>query len=152
MDSRIASLVQHIWQFCWMGGFCLFVELHQEGPVPATWAAGLFYVKMQSYQPIYPRWKVGCWWPPLQSYSDNGSSQSSTPKTRVTYARDQVRLVLIKKAEITSPMWPLPLNMTRPEGLKYMARKILEASPCKPNSIEEGQKIQVVAKSYRNKS
>ena len=42
--------------------------------------------------------------------------------------------------------------MTRPEGLKYMARKILEASPCKPNSIEEGQKIKVVAKSYRNKS
>ena len=40
---KIALLNQKLWRFCWMGGFCLLVELHQEGSAPAACAAGLFH-------------------------------------------------------------------------------------------------------------
>ena len=39
---EIASLMTKLQRFCWMGGFCLLVELHQEGSAPAACAADLF--------------------------------------------------------------------------------------------------------------
>ena len=30
-NIKIESLVQKVWKFGWMGGFCLLMELHQEG-------------------------------------------------------------------------------------------------------------------------
>ena len=38
----IAILFQEIGRFCKRGGFCLALELHQEGSVPAACVAGLF--------------------------------------------------------------------------------------------------------------
>ena len=35
---KIPSLVQELRRFCWMAGFCLLVELHREGSVPAAYA------------------------------------------------------------------------------------------------------------------
>ena len=42
MAIKIARLVQDLRQVFCMTGFCLFVELHQEGSAPATCAVGLF--------------------------------------------------------------------------------------------------------------
>ena len=42
MGIKIALLVQKLWQFCWMVGFCLLVNLHWEGSAPAAYAQGLF--------------------------------------------------------------------------------------------------------------
>ena len=47
----IAVLVEKCQWFCWMGGFCLLVELHQEGSVPAACAAGLFLSIITALQP-----------------------------------------------------------------------------------------------------
>ena len=41
---QIASLVQELRRFCWMGGFCLLVELHRQRSAPAACTAGLPYL------------------------------------------------------------------------------------------------------------
>ena len=44
---EIAVLVQKLQRFCWMGGFCLLVELHREGSAPAACTAGLFSLMLK---------------------------------------------------------------------------------------------------------
>ena len=41
---KIAQLVQKLLRFCWMGIFCLLVELYLEGSASAACAAGLFFL------------------------------------------------------------------------------------------------------------
>ena len=38
----MVSFGQKLRRFCWFGGFCLLVQLHQEGSAPKACAAGLF--------------------------------------------------------------------------------------------------------------
>ena len=44
---KMAWLGQEIWQFCCMGGCCLFVELHQEGYAPAAYAVCWFSLHIE---------------------------------------------------------------------------------------------------------
>ena len=50
---KIGKLVQKLQWFCWMGGFCLLVELHWEGTAPAACAAALFYHTPHSTSPSF---------------------------------------------------------------------------------------------------
>ena len=58
LDSKIPLyvpplvLVQKLWWFRWMGGFCLLVELHREGSAPEACAAGLFFFIYIIYETI----------------------------------------------------------------------------------------------------
>ena len=47
------------WQFCYISGFVLFVELHQEGPVPTACVVGLFsfYIKKQKFWYFFQSWE-----------------------------------------------------------------------------------------------
>ena len=42
---KIALLVRELRPFCWIGWFCLLVELHREGSAPAACAADLFFLR-----------------------------------------------------------------------------------------------------------
>ena len=43
---KIASLVQNLLQFCWIGGFCLFGELHRKGFAIAGPTSSIFLINI----------------------------------------------------------------------------------------------------------
>ena len=48
---QIALLVQKLWPFCWIGVFCLFVELHWEGSARSLRSSFFFFlIKEQQNQ------------------------------------------------------------------------------------------------------
>ena len=56
--NKITVLVQKLRWFCWMGVFCLKVELHRQGSAPAACAAGLFMEMLNwaRLQQIQDKW------------------------------------------------------------------------------------------------
>ena len=52
---KSAVLVHKVRRFCWMGGFCLLVELHREGSAPAACAAVLFFSTNMVFCKIMPK-------------------------------------------------------------------------------------------------
>ena len=60
-ENKNPTVVQKLPQFYWRGGFCLFVELHQEGSAPAACAASLFtilLIHMKLSSTIYSNLKL----------------------------------------------------------------------------------------------
>ena len=66
--TQITLLVQKLWQFCWIGGLCLLVELHKEASGSAACAACLFSIKYNFFIIYFQKnkflsyiKKVVCW-------------------------------------------------------------------------------------------
>ena len=44
-DIKIASLVPNLQPFCWVGGFCLLVDMHRDGSARSLNKSNLFNVR-----------------------------------------------------------------------------------------------------------